>query len=250
MQPTLDQSGDRITGFLPGPEAALVHRALAARADTFPSRHVARVSLRQRMADALVAISHDALDGTLSDAAPATPEITVFVDADTAASTRGERGAAVAAGARVGPATLDQILCVGTIGVVSIREGKPVSATPRTRSIPPAIRDFILARDGGCTLDGCTSRYRLQPHHIRRHTDGGDHDPENLTTLCWYHHHVEVHRIGRVLDPESPPLRRRFLPGRGHDTRGDPPCWCGRHHAAVERSAVRQPQHHFSNNLN
>ncbi len=65
-------------------------------------------------------------------------------------------------------------------------------------------------RDGGCTADGCSSRYRLQPHHMQWRTDGGDHDPDNLTTLCWFHHHVIIHGLGYRLDPDSPPQRRRF----------------------------------------
>ena len=41
---------------------------------------------------------------------------------------------------------------------------------------------------------------------------GGDNTPENLTTLCWWHHHVAIHRQGMQIDPQSPPRRRRLLP--------------------------------------
>jgi hypothetical protein len=92
--------------------------------------------------------------------------------------------------------------------------------TPSTRGIPKAIRRFVLARDGGCTVEGCRSRYRLQPHHLVPYAAGGTHHPANLTTLCWFHHHVVVHRLGYRLDPHSPPGRRRFL--RQH-TGTDPP---------------------------
>ena len=59
--------------------------------------------------------------------------------------------------------------------------------------------------------DGCRSRYRLQPHHITPRSQGGTHHPSNLTTLCWYHHHVVIHRHGYQIDPTTPPQRRRFL---------------------------------------
>jgi hypothetical protein len=62
-----------------------------------------------------------------------------------------------------------------------------------------------------CTVAGCTSRYRLQIHHIIRWADGGRTDPENLTTLCWFHHHVVIHGQGFRIDPDSPPQRRRLL---------------------------------------
>ena len=55
------------------------------------------------------------------------------------------------------------------------------------------------------------SRYRLQIHHITRWADGGRTDPQNLTTLCWFHHHVAIHGQGFTIDPHSPPQRRRLL---------------------------------------
>ena len=65
-------------------------------------------------------------------------------------------------------------------------------------------------------IDGCQARTRLQIHHLTPQTAGVDHDPDNLVTLCWYHHHVAIHRMGYRIDPDSPPQRRRLLPpGRG-----------------------------------
>jgi hypothetical protein len=92
-----------------------------------------------------------------------------------------------------------------------------------TRAIPPAVRRYVAWRDGGCTIDGCRSRYRLQPHHVRHRADGGGHEPDNLTTLCWYHHHVAIHVSDFRIDPHSPPQRRRLLPPSG----ADPPARSG-----------------------
>ena len=76
----------------------------------------------------------------------------------------------------------------------------------RTRAISPQLRRFVLDRDGAaCTIAGCTSRYRLQVHHITRWVDGGRTDPENLTTVCWFHHHIVIHGQGFTIDPDSPP---------------------------------------------
>jgi hypothetical protein len=136
------------------------------------------------------------------------PSVTVLVDAtqDDAAS-----HAEVEYGARVGPNTLETILCTGSVRVVGMDGGRPISASRSGRAIPPAIRAVVAHRDKRCVIDGCTSRYRLQPHHIRHWADGGTHDPDNLVTLCWYHHHVAIHRSGFRIDPESPPLRRRLI---------------------------------------
>ena len=78
--------------------------------------------------------------------------------------------------------------------------------------IPRRLRRFVLHRDGAvCTVAGCTSRYRLQIHHITRWADGGRTNPDNLTTLCWFHHHVVIHGQGFTIDPDSPSQRRRLL---------------------------------------
>lgn len=69
--------------------------------------------------------------------------------------------------------------------IVEDEPGIVVAVSSRSRAIPSATRAAVLRRDlGVCTVDGCRSRYRLQPHHIRPYSDGGDHQPSNLTTLC------------------------------------------------------------------
>jgi 5-methylcytosine-specific restriction endonuclease McrA len=86
-----------------------------------------------------------------------------------------------------------------------------VVTSDATRAIPPEVRRFVAHSDGGCTIAGCHSRYRLQVHHIHFRSNSGTHDADNLTTLCWFHHHVVVHRLGFRINPESPPQKRTFL---------------------------------------
>ncbi len=149
-------------------------------------------------------------DGIVSVGGGAT--VTVFIDAQAAAATSGELGGSIAAGPRIGPDTIERILCGGSVRIVGLDDkSHPVTITTRSRHIPPAIRDLVLRRDGGCVIDGCRSRYRLQPHHIRPRSRGGTNHPDNLATLCWYHHHVVIHGLGYRLDPHTPPQRRRFL---------------------------------------
>lgn len=70
-----------------------------------------------------------------------------------------------------------------------------------------------LDRDGfTCSIDGCQSRYRLEPHHIVHAEHHGPTDPDNLTLLCWFHHHTAIHTRGFEIDPHSPTHRRRLLP--------------------------------------
>ncbi len=146
------------------------------------------------------------------------PVVSVFVDASEAAATNGEAGVTVAAGPQVGPNTLAAILCDGIVEVTArTPDGTPLAVGRRSRVIPPRLRRFILHRDGGvCTISGCVSRYRLQVHHATPWSQGGRTDPGNLSTVCWFHHHVVIHGHGFTIDPTSPPQRRRLTRPRSH----------------------------------
>ena len=139
----------------------------------------------------------------------------VFIDANLAAETFGEAGATMSTGPRVGPNTLGEILCGGKFRVIVTDGLHPVAYSDLREAIPPAIRSFVAFRDQGqCSIEGCPSRYWLQPHHILERRHGGSHHPDNLITLCWYHHHVAIHGLGFRIDPDSPAHRRRLLTRR------------------------------------
>jgi hypothetical protein len=220
-QPSLDNSRYRLWGELPGYEGRLVDKAVVERAEESRRANVPLELTRgRRQADALVAMAQDSLDRTHDDdtVAGGSGAVTVFVDARLDESV--EAAAEVEYGPRVGPDTLETMLCTGSVRVVGMDGGLPVTTSPASRAIPPSIRAAVARRDGGCTIDGCRSRYRLQPHHVVAWSSGGSHHPDNLATLCWYHHHVAIHRSGYSIDPKSPPRRRRLQrPGRfsGHD---------------------------------
>ena len=116
---------------------------------------------------------------------------------------------------RVGPNTLEEILCGGKIRMIVTDGLHPVAYSDLGEAIPPAIRSYVLWRDQGqCSIEGCHSRYRLQPHHLQQRAHGGNHHPENLISLCWYHHHIAIHQMGLRIDPHSPTHRRRLLTRR------------------------------------
>jgi len=211
VQPNLDESAFKLWGQLPGHDGQVVAKALGQRADDLPV--LPREGQGQRMADALTTICLDSLtessQGT-SDRAVTVAE--VFVDATLAAESFGETGATVSSGPRVGPNTLSEILCTGKVRVIVTDGHKPITYSDLGEAIPPAIRSFVLWRDQGlCSIEGCRSRYRLQPHHIHERQHHGSHDPDNLITLCWYHHHVAIHMLGMTIDPSSPTHRRRLI---------------------------------------
>jgi hypothetical protein len=223
VQPTLDESSWDVTGRLPGEEGRVFAKGLQERADEFRSLPGGEAStLGQRQADALTAMAQDSLSRRSDDEAGSTENgATVFVDLNEANGTGGESGAEIEYGPRVGPDTLEELLCTGSVRVIGLADGRPVVTSDATKAIPPAVRNAVAWRDQGCTIDACTSRYRLQPHHIVERRHGGTHDPDNLATLCWYHHHVAIHRQGFRIDPDSPPQRRRLIRTRA----GPDPPW-------------------------
>ncbi len=219
IQPSLDES--RWSGYfeLPAVEGQIVDQAIANRADELRRQHGGDEFTRNQLqADALVMISQDSLAADTSTGATGGFDATVFIDLEQANGTGGELGAELAYGPRVGPNVLDEILCGGTVQLVGLQGGKPVVTSQATSAVPPAVRSFVAWRDKGCTISGCTSHYRLQAHHIKHRAHRGDHDPDNLATLCWFHHHIAIHQAGFTLNPHDPPNCRRLTrPNRGHD---------------------------------
>jgi hypothetical protein len=204
LQPNLDESRWNVWGELDGYSGPVVNNVLTEKADTIGSLpDGSRPGLGYRRAVALTALCEE--NGST---ASSTPLITVFVD---------DKGVEVSSGTPVGPEVLDKVACAGALEVIKTNDGRPLAVGRRSRVIPNPLRRFILHRDGGCTADNCTSLYRLEVHHVIPWSEGGPTDPENLTTLCWFHHHVVVHGFGYRIDPALGPGRLRFVKPSAHD---------------------------------
>lgn len=216
IQPDLLETTWKLWGRLPAIEGHIVVGKLDQLADELPTGPT-REPHSTRRADALVALCAG------DDDSAHTVNTTVIVDAtgdrdrspSDGETELGDTPAAwMASGPRVGPATLERLLCESSIDVIAkASDGTPLAIGDSRTAIPPKTRRWVLARDGGmCTVDGCSSSTRLQPHHIRPRSGNGDNDPENLASLCWYHHHIVIHGLGFTIDPTSPPRRRRLRP--------------------------------------
>jgi len=205
MQPNLDESRWNLWGEVDGYSGAVIDKVLTEFADQISLLpDGTRPGLGYRRAAALTAICEESRPSNVS-----TPLITVFIDDD---------GAEIAAATVVGPEILDKVACIGGLEVIRTGNGQPLGMGRRRRVIPNRLRRFVLHRDGGCTADGCISRYRLEVHHAIPWSEGGPTDPDNLVTLCWFHHHVVVHGWGYLIDTRLGKGRIRFVkPG------ADPP---------------------------
>jgi len=220
FQSSLDQSSGKFWGQTHGVDWETIQNALLRRESELPA--LPDQTQGQRRVDALTSICLDALTTTGEGTGRAVTVAEIFVDASLAAPSFGEAGVTLSSGPRVGPNTLTEILCTGKARVIlQGDDGRPIGVSDLGEVIPPAVRSYILHRDQGrCQINGCTSLYRLQPHHIKTRADGGDHDPKNLITLCWYHHHVAIHQMGMSLDPNTPPHRRRLTWHQNHGPPG------------------------------
>ncbi len=196
FQPSWDETTTRFWGELAGVDSRLVEKAVDQRADELISA-ADRLPVAERRALALVSICQDSLyEGTAQDDSPPT-QVTVTVEARAAAPSQGQAGVSILTGPRIGSRALEAILCNGIVDVIGITEqGIPIGLGRKTRTVSNKLRQFVHARDGGCTVEGCSSRYRLEAHHITPWSRGGTTNPDNLTTLCWYHHHVAIHKHG------------------------------------------------------
>ena len=103
----------------------------------------------------------------------------------------------------------------GTVVMQHDQAGTVLDVGRKTRTIPPAIRRALAARDRRCCFPGCESRY-CDAHHVRHWADGGATRLDNLVLLCRRHHRA-VHEGGfaverrqdgevRVIHPAGWPL--------------------------------------------
>jgi hypothetical protein len=92
--------------------------------------------------------------------------------------------------------TVRRLACdASLVRIVETERGEPLDVGRKTRSIPPAIRRALNARDPGCCFPGCTYRHYLDAHHVEHWVDGGQTKLKNLVHLCRTHHRL-VHEGG------------------------------------------------------
>jgi hypothetical protein len=126
-------------------------------------------------------------------------------------------------GTRVSAETSRRVACDAS--VVEVRhasDGRVLDVGRRTRTIPPAIRRALEARDRGCRFPGCGSRF-TDAHHVVHWADGGGTKLDNLILTCRVHHRL-LHEGGwRVELNPWPGGRPVFYDPRGLPAPERPP---------------------------
>lgn len=115
-------------------------------------------------------------------------------------------------GTVLGVADARKIACdTRVIPVVMGGPGEVLDVGRATRTIPPAIRRALIARDQGCVWPGCDrAPIHCDGHHIQHWLDDGPTSLVNLALLCHSHHH-RLHKYNLMLHPPKGPAP----PGEG-----------------------------------
>ncbi|MCJ7630332.1 MAG: HNH endonuclease, partial [Longimicrobiales bacterium] len=127
-------------------------------------------------------------------------------------------------GTNLSAATSRRLSCdCGLVRISHAPDGSILDVGRRTRTISPALRRALEARDQGCRFPGCGLRF-TEGHHVTHWADGGETSLGNTLLTCRFHHRL-LHEGGWKVDWWGPG-RPVFFDARGgthFDGRWTPP---------------------------
>jgi len=153
-----------------------------------------------RRADALVVMAESLLQHGAA-AMKGGDRHQVVVHIDDATLRKGEAGRCeIDDGPAVPVETARRLACdCSKVEITEDEHGEPLDVGRKTRSIPPALRRALAARDQGCVFPGCNHKRYVDGHHVEHWADGGATKLSNLATLCRFHHRA-VHEGGLKME--------------------------------------------------
>ena len=153
-------------------------------------RTVQRADALGRLAESFLKHGPAALNGAERH------QIVVHVDAQTLRESVAGR-CELEDGPSLAAETARRLACdASLVSVVENEQGEPLNVGRKSRTIPPAIRRALNARDRGCRFPGCSNTRYVDAHHVHHWAQGGETKLSNLALLCRFHHR-QVHE-GRV----------------------------------------------------
>jgi hypothetical protein len=164
----------------------------------------------QRMADAIVELASHGLDSGIVP-----PKNSVRPHLNVTTSLEGLQrlpGAASIESTPISQKTLERVACDCTVSRVMLTGSVVIDVGRATRSVSPAMRRALKARDQHCRFPGCDRPASwTAAHHIEFWRDGGKTRLGNLLSLCHYHHRL-VHEGGWQVVKKSGDGEIRFIP--------------------------------------
>jgi hypothetical protein len=190
----------RIDGLLDAEGGAIVRTALEPFAK--PTKGDSRTP-EQRLVDALVERCQSRNNRAHPDGAGPRPQLIIKASLDTLAGIDGAPAGELEWSGTVPAETVRRLACDSAITRITGLGELEHEVTHASRSIPPATRRALSARDGQCVFPGCD---RPAPwcdgHHLIHWADGGPTKLENLGLVCGTHHR-KVHEEGWKLRREK-----------------------------------------------
>ncbi|MDW3216553.1 MAG: HNH endonuclease [Ilumatobacteraceae bacterium] len=189
---------DQVFGAVDRQVAAMIAEGEHRRDPAFVNRTVNRNQLAAEELGQLVAGGHQAIR-------PAEADITVIIDAATAASgdLHDHSVCETSQGLDLPPASVQRLLCTGRITPIIVdADGNALDAGDTIRHANRRQRRALHAMYRTCAFHGCDVEFdRCEIHHIVPWEHGGLSDFDNLIPICSRHHHV-VHESGWSLTLE------------------------------------------------
>ena len=229
-----DEGMYEVKGRLTPEQGALLMRAIEAASDSLyreksVSAETSSQGSARLRADALALLAERALAAGFGGGAPVSGtkaeryQVLLHVDAETLKSDGSGLGQSeLEDGTRVSAETSRRLACDGAVvGIGYASDGSVLGVGRRTRTIPPAVRRALEARDRGCRFPGCGLRF-TDAHHVKHWADGGETKLENLLLLCSHHHRL-VHEQGWRVEWWGRDKQAAFRDPKGQVHMGRPP---------------------------
>ena len=213
-----------VRGRLSPEVGAVVQRALEAASERLRQEAAgtdpatAETTTGQRRADALGLVAESALTADLE---PGTAgdryQVVVHVDEGVLEADDAPGQSVLEDGPYVPAETSRRVACdAAKVAMRHGRDGQVLDVGRKTRTVPPALRRALTARDHRCRFPGCSATH-CDAHHVHHWANGGATRLDNLVLLCRRHHRA-VHEEGfqvalrddgdaRFTRPDGRPLR-------------------------------------------
>jgi hypothetical protein len=184
----------RLDGLLDAEGGAMVRTALNA---VMSRNKDEERTAGQRTHDALVDLCKRHLDGgRLPERGGQRPHLIITTSIDSLAGLPGLPAAQLLGTPGVPAETIRRQACDAAITRITGRGELDAEISDASRTIPPAIRRALTARDRGCVFPGCGRPQEwADAHHLHHWIEGGPTTLENLALLCRRHHRL-VHEGG------------------------------------------------------
>jgi Domain of unknown function (DUF222)/HNH endonuclease len=124
-------------------------------------------------------------------------QVVVHVDRQTLVADTAGR-CELAEGHPLAAETARRLACDASLVEVAAYDGRLLALGRKRRTVSPALRRALNARDRGCRFPGCERTRFVDAHHVRHWSRGGETNLANLVLLCRRHHRL-VHEHGYTL---------------------------------------------------